>query len=329
LKGEGLHGIRRRRIGDEALATRPAWQRLLTAWVITSVFIPFLIFLFLTLFNLSLTQKALIVFTGSLIWLFILLPFYVMDWDQRRRERIRETCKGDALLKLWQASIDIKADGTSTVKRRISGINFANERKFYEFEAWTDPERNSTYETQLKTARGIKATVMSDIGRRSVAICKDMDVPPVDAYKVNRVVHVIPVAKDEPLKPHDSFDIRFEEKIEENTWKITGDSYFHRVRHVTEKLIFELLLPRKWQFPRLPPTEKIAVGETKDPTCGLWMETPEKPTVEKTRSGRWKISWKIEYPKLLNVYKLTYHSMQPDTHTQPVLRTATAGERTT
>lgn len=299
------------------MATRPAWQRLLTGWAITSVFIPFLIFLILSMFDLSLTQKSLIVLTGSLIWLFLMLPFYVMDWDQRRRERIRETCKGDALLKLWQASIDIKADGTSTVKRKISGVNFANEREYYEFEAWTDPERDPEYETQLKRARGIKATVVSVVGRRSEAICRDLEVLPVDAYKVNRVVHVIPVSKGEPLKPHDSFSIHFDEKIEKNTWKIIGDSYFHRVRHVTEKLTFELLLPKEWQFPRLPPTEKNAIGETKDPTCGRWMETAEKPTADRTRAGRWKISWSIEYPKLLNVYKLTYHSMEPSPRTEP------------
>ena len=92
---------------DKKETSRPSFQRLLTAWSITSVFIPFVVFAILDLTNLDLFHKLIIVFVSSAIWSGILLTYYILDWDQNRKERLMEICKSDALLKLWKVTVDI------------------------------------------------------------------------------------------------------------------------------------------------------------------------------------------------------------------------------
>lgn len=293
---------------------KPGWQRSLKGWAIASTIFPFLIFGLLELFELTPIQKAIVIVGGSLLWLFVLLPFFIMDWDDKRRERIMEICASDALQKLWQVFIDIKEDGSSGVERKIVGVNFADKREYYELESWTDPERDPTYERNLKEERKMLATVIATHKGKSIVVCKNGEFPPQQANRVNRIVHLIPVAKQAPLEPNDKFEITFIEKTERGTWKMqldneTGDFYQHRVRHITEKLRFELILPKEWDFPRnMVATEKLAKGEMKDPSCGMFVETSGKPEVSKAK-GRWKIVWEIEFPKLLSIYRLTYHPM--------------------
>jgi len=232
-----------------------------------------------------------------------------MGWDKNRRERLKEVCKGDALLKLWQISIDVPEDGSSTVTRKIVGENLADRRSYYEIESWTDPERDPEYEKRLKNLRKIVATVYTHTKKGALIVCKDKHFPPEDAHRVNRVIHEIPMVDGNPLEVHDTFEIHLTEQTEKGSWKMSGDRYELWIRHVSERLRIEILLP-KWRFPsEMPSKEKPATVEMKDPSCGEWNPIDERPEVKKIR-GRWIIALETKYPKLLNIYKLTYHSME-------------------
>lgn len=300
-------------------AKQGKWQRFIKVWAIASTIFPFLVFGLLDLFVLSFEQKAIVIVGGLIGWLAVLVPFLVADWDENRRALIKETCEGDALLKLWEVKIDIADDGSSTVERKIVGINLAEKREYYELESETDPDRDSAYEKHLREIRKMRATVTATHKGEKMSVCKNHDFPPQRAYKVNRVTHVIPVSLQTPLEPDDRFEIVFSEKTEKNAWKLKtddleepnlGDFYQHKVRHVTEKLRYELLLPKAWDFPPdMQTTESRAWSKVKDPSSGRFV-AGSKPDIKKVRgSGRWIITWEVEYPKLLNTYRLTYHQM--------------------
>jgi hypothetical protein len=90
---------------------------------------------------------------------------------------------------------------------------------------------------------------------------------------------------------------------------MNGDYYQHRVRHLTDKLEVEIVLPKGWNFPsKVGSKEKLVIGEEKSPTMGEWTRTPQQPkfSIEK---GRVRITWRVVDTKLLHVYKLTYHAL--------------------
>ncbi len=313
------------------MAKQGKWQRFIKIWAIASTIFPFLIFGLLELYVLSFNQKVIIIVGGLIGWLVVLTPFLIADWDENRRERIRETCEGDALIKLWEVKIDIANDGSSSVVRKIVGVNFAEKREYYELESWTDPDRNDAYETNLKEIRKMHTTVIATLKGETVNVCKNTDYPPHEAYRVNHIVHVIPVSLTTPLEPNDKFEIIFSEKTEKNAWKLRtrdpedpglGDFYQHKVRHVTEKLRYQILLPKEWDFPaNMQSTEKKAWSKGKDPSCGKFAPGSQ-PEVKKVKGGRWRVSWEIEYPKLLNTYRISYHEMaRPNVHTSLVVAT--------
>lgn len=215
--------------------------------------------------------------------------------------------------------IDIADNGSSLVERRIVGVNLADKREYYELESETDPDRDSVYENNLKEIRRMRATVIATHKGEKITVCRNHDFPPQRAYKVNRITHVIPVSLQVPLEPDDRFEISFTERTEANAWKLQtddpdeprlGDFYQHKVRHVTEKLRFELLLPRQWDFPpNMPSTESKTWSKVKDPSSGRFVDG-SKPEINRVRgSGRWMITLEVEYPKLLNTYRLSYHQM--------------------
>ena len=298
-------------------AKQGKWLRFIKVWAIASTVFPFLIFGLLELYVLSFNQKVFVILGGLVGWLVVLTPFLIADWDETRRERIKETCEGDALIKLWEIRIDVSNNGSSSIERRILGVNLADKREYYELESETDPDRDSAYENNLKQIRRMCTSVTATHKGQKVIVCKNSCFPPQQAYKVNRITHVVPVSLNNPLEPDDRFEISFTEKTEENTWKlqtdnaeelILGDFYQHKVRHVTEKLRFVLLLPSEWDFPpNMPATERKAWSRIKDPSCGKFVDG-SAPEIRKTRR-RWQISLEVEYPKLLNTYRLSYHQM--------------------
>jgi len=293
-------------------AKKFGWERSYKGWAIASTIFPFLIFGLLELLDLTVIQKAIVIVAGSLIWLAVLLPIFVQDWDEKRREMIKEVSGSDALLKLFQVSIDVKEDGSSVLNRKITAVNYAQKREYYELESWNDPERDASYESDLRNKRTLSVNVNSVHKGQKIVVSKKKEIPPHDARRVNRIVHDIPVSKETPLEPYDTFEIDWSEKTEPKTWKLQaepgkGDHYQHRVRHITEKLLFELTLPREWNFPIT--SEKLAKGEVSDPSCGRFDETTNQPSIEKNVKGRWQITWEIDYPKLLNIYRVTYHPM--------------------
>lgn len=301
------------------MAKQGRWQRFIKVWAIASTIFPFLIFGLLELYALSFAQKAVVIVGGLVGWLVTLVPFLVADWDEQRQLRMKEICEGDAVLKLWEVKIDIADDGSSQVERRIIGVNLAERREFYELESETDPDRDSVYESALKKTRQMRATVIATHKGEKINVCKNRDFPPQRAYKVNRITHVIPVSLHTSLVPDDKFEITFSEKTEVNAWKpqsedpdenSLGDFYQHKVRHITEKLRYELLLPKQWDFPQnMPSTEDKAWSKVKDPSTGRFVDG-SKPEIGRMRAnGRWLIIWEIEFPKLLNTYRLCYHQM--------------------
>jgi hypothetical protein len=284
----------------------------LVVWGITSATIPFVIFLVLGIFNLDFNVKVGITVVGIIIWCIVLAPFYIMDWDERRRERYRELCKGDALIKLWKVSFDVAEDGSCTLKRLIEGVNLADQRQYYELETWTDPDKDDAHEAFLKSTRKITTDVTvtrKDEPEEKIAVKKTYT--PEIAQRINRLIHVIPLTKNgTALKPYEKFTIKYEEKTEKNTLSTNGDYYQHRARHLTERFEVEILLPKNWRFPpEPPPREKLAVGEEKSPTMGEWSTTTEKPQIYQ-EDGRTRIVWKVDNIKLLHIYKLTYHALE-------------------
>lgn len=292
------------------METRPGWQKALTVWAITSAIIPFAIFAILSVFQMSFEYKILITLGGIVIWLLLLVPSVISDWNQKMRQRLREACKGDALLKIWEIVIDVNDDGSATVSRRIAGTNLAKKREYYEIESSTDPQRDPVYEKQLKDLRKITATVSTNTEKGWKTLYKDKSFPPEVALRVNRVIHEIPMSDSGVLKENDPFEIQLKEQVEKDTFKISGDLYQLRVRHLSEKLRIVFLLPKQWHFPSsLPPREKLATAEMKDPTCGEWRPTTEQPEIG-TIKDRARISVEIDNPQLLSIYMLSYHAMQ-------------------
>lgn len=259
----------------------------------------------------ELNLKLLITITGVVVWCIILVPFYVIDWDERRRERIRQLCTGDALVNLWKIIIDVAEDGSCEIERVIDAINLADKREYYELESWTDPEVNQEHETFLKNLRKIKPEVVIHRKGGPEQIIKDREFVPDVAQRINRIIHVIPLTTNgEPLKPWDRFIVRYKEKLEKGSLKMTGDYYQHRVRHLTERLEVSVLLPKGWRFPKsVQAREKLVQGEVKSPTIGEWIPTVDKPKIEKEKD-RIKISWLVEDTKLLHTYRLSYHALE-------------------
>jgi len=287
------------------------WRRFLAVWGITSAIIPFAIFLVLGIFNFEFYTKIGCTVVGITIWCLILAPFYIMDWDERRREKIRQLCKGDALVKLWKISLDVAEDGSCKIERLINAINLADERQYYELEAWTDPEKDSDHEAFLKETRKITPKVSVSRKGQPEKIIKDKTYSPEVGQRINRIIHVIPLTMNGgSLKPWDRFTISYKEKTEKNALVMTGDFYQHRVRHLTDRLHVEILLPSGWRFPqKVGAREKLVIGEEKSPTMGEWAPTPEKPKVSLEKK-RTKITWDVDETKLLHIYRITYHALE-------------------
>lgn len=234
-----------------------------------------------------------------------------MDWDERRRERYKDLCKGDAIVKTWKISLDIAENGSCTVERVIEAINIAEQRQYYELESWTDPDKDPSHESFLKETRKIKPeVVIFRKGQADETLVAKTFTPDV-AQRINRIVHVIPLVRNgDPLKPWDKFVIKYKEQTEPGAFSLTGDYYQHRVRHITDRFEVEMLFPKGWRFPtKIKGTEKLATGEEKSPTMGEWIATPQKPKLS-TENGKTRITWTVDETRLLHIYKLSYHGLE-------------------
>lgn len=234
-----------------------------------------------------------------------------MDWDEKRRERYRQLSQGDALVKWWRILIDIAEDGSCEMERTIDAVNLVDQRQYYELESWSNPEKDPAHEGFLKETRKIKPQVIITQKGETEEILPAKVFTPEVAQRINQIVHVIPLLKNgQSLKPWDKFTIKYKEKTEANTFSMNGDYYQHRIRHVTDRLEIEIVLPRGWDFPQeIKGTEKMAIGEEKSPTMGEWTPTSQKPRIYRER-GRTRMMWVVDETKLLHIYRLSYHALE-------------------
>lgn len=295
-------------------------------WHLTSPIFPFIIFLILGVFELDFYARAGVVGIIVAIWVGILLIGFVRDWEKTRFERFRSLTRSDAIVTLWHTHIDMNEDGSATIVRKIIGRNLTKKRKFYEFESQADLEMSPEYEQETRQIRTMDISV--SLKRKDGSLQRvftNQSYEPKIVRKVDALTHVIPLVRPSEgipaLEPNEEFEIDIKENVKPGTFLMTGDYYIHRVRHFTEELTIELLLPEGWRFPRrLRVGERKAVGEVKSPTTGEWEEPSVQPTTRRVR-GREKITWnlrqrrvfpygeiKIEEidPRLLHLYRVTY-----------------------
>jgi hypothetical protein len=224
---------------------------------------------------------------------------------------MRDISQDDAYMKQWAYRLKINSDGSAEAKRTLEGVNFAENRRKFEFESWTDPERNRLYEARLRRERKqIVDVTVTPSGKSPISIFSSKEVIPIDCHKAHRITHSIPLTDPNRrprvryLKPGDEFKIEFIENHEVNTWKIRGDRYRHRVSHPTESLHVEVTFPEDWEFPS-ESTDNV-VGWCKSPTSGEWKRTEEQPEL---RRGN-KAVWEIKRPRLLHIYRFSYSRMR-------------------
>lgn len=291
-------------------ATRPttttAW-----AWIISTPIISLFISIFLSMFPyFEFSIKLIIVSTVLCVWFLFLFVAYVLDIQKRKMEMLREICQEDAFIKKWGYYLKINPDGSAIVRREIHAINFGEKRRKFEFESWTDPERNRRIEREIRKARTMRTEVTVIPKKKPpIKIFSSKDIVPIEGHKVNRIVHSIPLTDppnkpDVPyLSPDDEFRIVFSEKHEVGTWKIRGDKYRHRISHATELMHVKMTFPSNWTFPQ-ESTDNV-VGWVKAPTSGKWERTEEQPKMQRGNT----VVWDIRHPRLMYIYKLQYSKM--------------------
>jgi len=281
------------------------------AWAISTTIVSLFISLFLSFFPfLELNIKAAIVLSAFSVWILILVAAYLMDREERKWALLREISEEDVFLKEWIYCLKIQADGSATLRRQIHGRNFAVKRRNFEFQSWTDPEKNASHEKALKKIRKMITDVtVIPKGKGPIRVFASKSVKPTSARRVNRLVHSVPLT-DPPskpevkyLNPNDEFIIVINDRHQANTWKRKGDEYTHLIRYPHELLHIEITFPRNWAFPEA--TIDNVVGYVKSPTTAKWERTDEQPE----NAGQHKFVWEIRYPRLLHTYKLAYSRM--------------------
>lgn len=300
-------------------------------WTISAPIISFILFLILGVFELDVTTKLLIGCSFIISWAFLMLIGFALDWLKRNRKRMKYLTQSDAVVNLWLAIVDMSEDGSAVVTRKISGVNRAIKRSFYEFESQVDLPREPDYEEEARRARTMDITV--HLRRKDGTVqtpFRDAHYEPKSVRKVDAASHIIPLDNPSngipPLEPDEYFEIEIREHVKPGSFVMTGDFYSHRIRHLTEAFKVELILPSGWRFPeRLRPEEKRAVGWVKSPTLGQWMETAIQPIVEEFED-RQRVVWEVKPqtflfpyteidlskldPKLLHTYKVTYSRLE-------------------
>jgi hypothetical protein len=232
-------------------------------------------------------------------------------WEDKFTEGIEELRRqlgADAELEFWENHASILVDGSAEITRKISAINLAVGRRYFEYSSWNDPEATPADIDALKASRTMTVTCREQRQGQSLETTYDnVQLPPDDARKLNRIIHLIPLSRpgaQSTLSINDEFQIDVKEKVEVGTFKL--DDYFeHQVRHPTRKLRFEVLLPPTWNLPSRarPP---LFEGVTKTGTYGEWVRHSGQPTWEQ-KDGRVRIRWEISHPKLLSTYSLRWH----------------------
>jgi len=270
------------------------------------------------------------VVAGIVLWVCVLIYGFWKDWERVRFERLRFLSRSDAMVSLWHIIVDIQQDGSATIKRKIIGKNLATKRKFFEFESQSDLESSPTYEQETKTARAMKVSV--HVKRKTGKSQKTFSAEhfePKTARKVDAVTHIIPLTTPSEgvpeLEQNEEFEIEIEEKVKPNTFSMDGDWYGHRVRHPTEGLKIEVLLPAGWHFAPCGVDEHECIGHVKSPTMGEWVETETQLPTTRTVRHRERVMWVLKHerylpygeieseemaPRLLHVYRLTYGRLE-------------------
>ena len=285
-------------------------------WKLTAPLLPFIIFLILGIFELDIFTRLCVGAIGVIVWVGVLTIGFVRDWQKRNLENLRILTRSDALVTLWHTTIDINEDGSAVVARKIYGRNFADKRNFFEFLSQADMERSPEYLEETKELRAMDISVC--LRRKDGShqqVFTDQRLEPKVVRNVDALTHIIPLVKPAEgiasLEPGEGFEVEIRENVKAGTFLMTGDFYAHRVRHLTEELEIEMLLPEEWQFPRkLKVGEKRVIGQVKSPTLGEWEEDLPQPKIG--RSGnRVNITWNLEHRKLIPYGKIKIEEMHP------------------
>jgi hypothetical protein len=295
-------------------------------WKLTAPIFPFIIFLILGVFQFDLQSKAFVAAIGIIIWFFVLLIGFFRDYEKNKVERIHTLTQSDAIVTLWKATIDIKADGSAVITRQIHGVNLAPTRKYFEFESQADLPMPPNYVEMTKQSRLMNVSVkLSRKDGSTQQVLTNHSFEPKNVRMVDALIHMIPLANTStnvaPLESQEEFDIEIKEQTKADTFSLDGDWYSHRVRHMTEELHITIMLPQNYRCShRIPVGESRVLGQVKSPTLGEWENTRIQPKIE-TNGNREIIEWHlrpsrtilsgsltpiIQDPRLLHEYKLTY-----------------------
>lgn len=285
-------------------------------WKLTAPLLPFIIFLILGMLELDISTRLCVGAIGVVVWVGVLIIGVVRDWRKRSLENLRILTRSDALVSLWHTIIDINEDGSAVVTRKIYGRNFADKRDFFEFLSQADIERSPQY---LEETRELRAMDISVSLRRKDGslqqVFTNQRLEPKVVRNVDALTHIIPLIKPAEgitsLELGEGFEVDIREAVKPGTFLMTGDFYAHRIRHLTEELEIEMLMPEGWQFPtRLRVGERRIVGQVKSPTLGEWKENLPQPTIGMSGS-RVKISWNLEHRKFLPYGEIKIEEMHP------------------